>query len=111
MNKIIAHTYSQTNELRAYVTYALFGMCALLMVAYIFNVYSVISHSVALQQAETDIAHVSESIQKLDTQYIGLSNRITPELVRARGMSEGKVASYISRTPSLGVVSLSGYEL
>ena len=111
MNKIIARTYNHTNEFRAHITYALFGMCAVLMIAYVFNMYTVISHSVALQQAETNIAKVSETIVKLDTQYIGLSNRITPELVRARGMSEGKVASYISRTPSLGVVSLSGYEL
>ena len=111
MNKIIARTYNHTNEFRAHITYALFGMCAVLMIAYVFNMYTFISHSVALQQAETDIAKVSETIVKLDTQYIGLSNRITPELVRARGMSEGKVASYISRTTSLGVVSLSGYEL
>ena len=111
MNKIIARTDNHTNEFRAHITYALFGMCAVLMIAYVFNMYTVISHSVALQQAETDIAKVSETIVKLDTQYIGLSNRITPELVRARGMSEGKVASYISRTTSLGVVSLSGYEL
>jgi len=111
MNKIIAHTYSQTNKFRAYITYALFGICALSMIAYVFNIYTVISHSVALQQTETNIAKVSETIQKLDTQYIGLSNRITPELVRAHGMSEGKVTSYISRNPSLGVVSLSGYEL
>jgi len=81
------------------------------MITYVFNIYTVISRSVALQHVEASIAEVSETIQKLDSQYIGLSNRITPELVRARGMSEGKVASYISRTSSLGVVSLSGYEL
>jgi hypothetical protein len=111
MTKILARTYTYTNEFRAYITYALLGACMLLALVYIANIYRVISHSVALQHIEVASNEVAGTVEELDTKYIELSNRITPDLVRSRGMSEGKVTSYISRSTSLGVVSMSGYEL
>lgn len=110
MTKIIATTYVRMNESRVYITYALLGICAILVSVYIFNIYSMISRSVALQHIEVESSKLATAVQKLDTKYIELSNMITLDLVRSRGMSEGKVASYISRTTSLGVVSLSGHE-
>lgn len=109
--KAVTITYTQINEYRSYITYALFAICAILASLYTFNIYKMVSYSVALQRVEVESLKLATAVQKLDTQYIELSNKVTPDLVRSYGMSEGKVANYISRTASLGVVSLSGYEL
>ncbi|MEK7646495.1 MAG: hypothetical protein AAB381_02265 [Patescibacteria group bacterium] len=106
MTQTIARTYEQSEGYRVYITYALASLCAFAIVMYMFNMYRVISYSVALQGTEADTVTVQKSVQELDMKYISLSNRITPDLVHARGMSEGTVTSYISRTPTLGMVSL-----
>ena len=111
MTQTITHTFEHMHISRTTVTYLLSGVCLLFAVMYVFNMYRVISSSVALQNVEARTATVQSAVQDLDMKYISLSNRITPDLVHARGMSEGTVTSYISRTPSLGVVSLSGYGL
>lgn len=111
MTKIIAQTYEYTHEYRAYMTYMFFGLSMMMVSFYVFSIYNVISTSVIVGQAETQLSELKADVQELDSKYIELSNRITPELVHARGMSEGTVTKYISRTASLGVVSLSGHEL
>lgn len=111
MTKIIAQTYKYTYEYKAYINYALLILSMAMVMFYILNIYKVISTSVAVGQAETHLSQLENEVQSLDSKYIELSNRITPELVHSKGMIEGTVTSYISRTTSLGVVSLGGHEL
>jgi hypothetical protein len=111
MTQTIARTYEHFSFSKTYATYALSGICLLFAMTYVFNMYRVISYSVALQNVEVNIVSVQNDVQELDTRYISLSNRITPDLVRSRGMKEGVVTNYISRNSSLGMVSLSGYGL
>src|SRR6185436_12468608 len=107
MSKIIATTYDTKNH-RAYITYALLAVSVCMMMIYIFDIYKVIATSVSVSKAEAQVSLLESSVQELDSEYIKLSNRITPELVHKHGMSEGTITSYISRTNSLGVVSLGG---
>ncbi len=111
MTKIVTQTYKYTHEYKVYINYVLLMLSMVMVMFYVFNIYKVIATSVAVSQAETRLSELENEVQSLDSKYIELSNRITPELVRARGMTEGTVTSYISRTTSLGVISLGGHEL
>lgn len=108
MTKTIARTYWKTNEYRAYITYALLGMSAILVFLYALNIYSVVSKSVAVREITGNIAAISADVQELDGRYLELSNSITPEMLKSHGMSQGTVSAYISRTPVLGRVALRG---
>src|SRR3989344_8402402 len=110
MTKLIAQTYAYTNNTRAYMTYVLLGLSALMAVIYAANVYAVVSRTVAIKQISNQATEISAVVQALDGKYLELSNRITPESIRAQGMNQGTVSAYISRTATLGKVAISGYE-
>jgi hypothetical protein len=111
MTKAIAQTYTVANDHRAYITYALMGVCLFMMLAYAANLYSVISHTVALQKTEKSVTALSAAVDNLDADYIRISSRITPDTLSAHGFSQGHVSAFIPRSTSLGRVALGGYEL
>ena len=107
----MSQTYAFAEGHRNQILRAIFTACLFLVVVYIFNVYSVISRTVALQKMQVEIAAAGKSVQALDTQYLELSSRLTPDGLGAYGFREGRVSTYISRTPFLGKVALGGHEL
>ena len=111
MTKAIAHTYSITREYQAFLTYTLVGFCLLSALIYGINLYSVITHTVALQKIEKQIATVLSSVQILDAKYISLSSGITKEMAKNYGLRETGVSAYINRTVSLGRVALRASDL
>ena len=111
MTKAIAQTYGTAREYRLQIMYAVLAVCALLVIAYAVNVYSVISHTVALQKVQAETSALTSDTEKLDSQYLGLSRTVTPDNLRKYGLQEGQVSAYISRTASLGSVAVRGHEL
>ena len=111
MTKAITHTYSIAHEYRVQITSALFATCMLLVVLYAVNVYVVISHTVALQHAESQVSALGTEVAQLDAQYLKLSGDITPVALKSHGFNQGQASMYITRTDSLGRVALGGHEL
>jgi len=99
------------NEYRTYVTYAILAGCFLGVLVYGFNIYSIVTHTVALREIEEQTATLANSVQILDTRYLEISGKITPDTLRAHGFSQGVVSEYISRAASLGRVAIGGHEL
>ena len=111
MTKAIAHTYTTVHTYRRQITLWLMAACLVCAVIYAANVYSVISHTVALQKIETQSASIESSVRSLDGKYLELSGNITPDLLRSHGFTSGSVSAYITRSASLGSVAISGHEL
>jgi len=57
------------------------------------------------------MASLAGTVQRLDSEYLELSSKVTPDNLKAYGFSQGQVSAYISRTSSLGSVALRGHEL
>lgn len=108
MTKAITHTYSVFFEFRRQITMALTMLCVLTALIYAANLYRVISHTIALQDTSSQMASVNASIDVLDGQYLSVSRTITPDTVTAHGFDNGKVSAFISRTTSLGRVTMAG---
>jgi hypothetical protein len=98
MTKAIAKTYDTINENMMKMTYVMLAACLLLVLIYVVNIFSVISKTVALQRVESQITAISSSVDNLDSQYLNLSGRITPDNLSAYGMTQGKVSAYIARS-------------
>lgn len=111
MTKVITQTYSIAREYQALLTYTLIGFCFLLALVYGMNLYSVITHTVALQKIEKRIATIEQSVQILDAKYISLSSGITKEMAKNYGLRETGVSVYINRTVSLSQVALRASDL
>ena len=111
MTKAIALTYSIAHDYSIQIAYSLLAACLLLAVAYGFNVYGVISHTVALQHVELETASLSSSVSSLDAQYLNLSSGITPAIMQSHGFTQGHVSAYIPLNPSVGRVAMTGNEL
>lgn len=111
MTKAITQTYTVVHDYRRQITQALLLTCMVMALAYAINLYRVISHSLALQSITREQASLDSSIQALDSQYTSLSNKITPDMLHTYGFDQGKVSAFISRTASLGSVSMVGHEL
>lgn len=111
MTRAIAHTYRIVHEYRRYITSALFAMCMFLIMSYAVNLYSLISHTIALQRINSEQMSLDSAVQALDTKYISVSRKITPDTLQEYGFKQGKVTAFISRTTSLGRVALAGHEL
>ncbi len=81
---------------------------------YAINLYGVISDTVALQQIQRAASALSADVSALDTTYLHLSSKITPDTLHSYGLQEGEVSFFISRSPvaaSGGRVAFSGNEL
>jgi hypothetical protein len=102
MTKVITRTYSLTKEYQSLLIGTLFIGCIVSAVLYAFNIYSIVTKTVAVGKIEAQTASVEKTVQVLDTQYILLSNKITPEMAKSYGLHEGVVSAYIPRTTSLG---------
>ncbi|MEA2715519.1 MAG: hypothetical protein QOG91_547 [Candidatus Parcubacteria bacterium] len=111
MIKAISQTYRFAQEYRRQITCVLVIACAVFAYVYAVNIYRVISHTVALEKIEKEAASLSGAVGLLDSEYLDLSSKITPDNLKAYGFSEGQVSAYISRTSSLGSVALRGHEL
>lgn len=111
MTKVIAITYTKAREYQAFLNYSLIGFCLLSALIYGMNLYSVITHTVALQKVEKQIATVENSVQTLDAKYIQLSSQVTKEMAKNYGLHEAPVSAYINRNVSLGSVAIRTSEL
>jgi hypothetical protein len=105
MNRAIARTFSFHNSYRVFIAYALLGSSIFLALLYSFNLYSIISDTVAVQHLRQQTALLSTAVEELDSEYLKLSSNITPDRLEAYGLSQGKVSLFIPRTSSLGRVS------
>ena len=97
MTKVIALTYSTIHSHLARITATIFVACLLLIFAYAFNIFSIVSRTVSLQKMESKISAINSSVNNLDSEYLRLSGQITPDNLISYGMSQGKVSEYISR--------------
>ena len=111
MTKALAKTYNITNDYRTHFTYFLIGGCILMVAIYIFNVYKVITTTVAIQKIQNQSVILESNVESLDSKYLELSSQITPDTLSAHGFVAGKVSAYISRNASLGSVAIGGHEL
>lgn len=119
MTKTIVNTYNVVHEYRKKISVMLIAACVVTTLFYIFNVYAVISRTVAMQKINSQITATAIIVENLDAKYLGLSSKITPDSLDKYGMSQGKVSEYISKaaSPTLGSISkvnqiaMRGYEL
>ncbi len=111
MTKVIAQTYSLTKDYRTQAIYALMAASIVMIGLYAMNIYSVVSRTVALEKIEKQTATLSNSVESLDSQYLTLSGKITPDTIHAYGFQPGAVAEFINRGASLGSLAMSGHEL
>ena len=111
MTQAIASTYDTAKAYRKEVTYALIGVCVFMVGIYMFNVYRMISNTVAMEKIVTQTTELQSKVQALDGQYLQLSGKITPDTLKTRGFVQGKVSAYIPRNASLGSVARVAHEL
>lgn len=96
---------------------AILSACLLTAFVYAFNIYSVISHTVALEHVKSQVTAVTSSVSSLDAKYLELSSALTPDTLSDYGLSQGKVSAYIQRVPSTasaasaGALAVGGHEL
>lgn len=111
MTKAIAQTYTTIHKYRVFIMRMLCIGCVLATAWYGINVYSAISHTIAVSHLSSQISALSNEVNQLGSKYISLSNSASPSTLAAYGMNQGKVTAYIPRTASLGSAAISGYEL
>ncbi len=111
MTKAITYTYSAAQEYRKYIAYAFICASMVMAIIYGFNIYSVISRTIATERLEARTASLQGTVQELDARYISLSDKVTPDAAKSFGLHETAVTAYIPKTPSLGRVILSMKEM
>jgi hypothetical protein len=107
MTKAIAQTYSVLHENVKLINYVFVVACLLLVSLYVMNIFSVVSKTVSLQKVESKISLLSSSVNNLDSEYLALSGKITPDNLSEFGMTKGQVSEYITRSVGvkLGIAS------
>ncbi|MDE2037927.1 MAG: hypothetical protein KGI69_01725 [Patescibacteria group bacterium] len=114
MTKTIARTYDTAFENRSRITAILLSACLFMALFYAYDVYSVVSKTVALEKVSRQTTAVSGAISALDGSYIALLGSVTPDALGAYGLEAGQVAAYIplsAPTASLGGLASAGHEL
>ena len=112
-------TYAMFDTKRLKIAYFMMAACLVLATVYAFNVYRLVSHTVALQKLQATSSSLENNVQKLDSEYLTLSSKITPDTIKQHGFKEGEVTAYISRTPltakgadtTFSRVAVGGHEL
>jgi hypothetical protein len=84
---------------------------AVLAYFYATSMYSVISNMVAIEKLQSKTAALSASVSDLDSKYLALSSRLTPDALKSYGLTSGSVSEFVSRTSSLGSAKAEGHEL
>lgn len=77
------------------------SLCFLVVIFIALYIYFVASATVAIvdrERIENDIAVAGGSLSSTESNYLALSNKITPELVRALGFREITDPHFVSRT-------------
>jgi hypothetical protein len=110
MTKAIAQTYKTTHEYSREINAALIAACALFLMIYSLNVYRVVSRTVALKSVENQTATLTTAVDGLDSQYLQLTSKLSPDTLHDYGLSQGQVSAFISRTTSLGSVASRDHE-
>jgi hypothetical protein len=64
-----------------------------------------------VKQVQSQTASIESAVQQLDSEYAKLSGTITPEVFAARGFETEKAKIFISKTSTLGSISMAGNEL
>ncbi len=93
---------------------AILGTCAISAVFYAINLYSLISHTVAMQQTEGRAVLLASALSSLDAEYLKLTSAITPDALAEHGLVPGQVSLYITRpaaTAAIGNLAAHGHEL
>ncbi len=111
MTKALAHTYIIAHEYHRQILGALVAVCGFLLVLYAMNVYSVISHTVALESIQKQTTALATAIDGLDSKYLDLSSKASPDTLKEYGFTQGQISAFISRTTSLGSVASRAHEL
>jgi len=111
MTRAAAQTITVTMQYRKEIIRAFLAVCAFLVILYAVNVYSALSDSVALQNAELQIAELSKTVEDLDAQYLTLSSTLTPDKFQEYGLSQGKVSAFITKSASIGRAAFAGNDL
>jgi hypothetical protein len=111
MTKVIAQTYSYAHQYRALIALTFIGACILAAVTYTMNVYSVISHTVALENIQKEATVLASSVSSLDARYLELGSAVTPDSLSEYGLTQGTITAYIPRTASHTVSKASGMTL
>jgi len=106
MTKAIALTYTAAKDFRAEIAYVALAACVGMALVYGFNLYKVIDQTIALRTVQSQEVALQSSLSGLNTQYLDLSSKITPDSLRQYGFSQGQVAEYITRDSSENSVAL-----
>lgn len=105
MTKIIANAYDMAAERRAAAAAFLLAISAAAAVYYAYAVYGIVSRTAALEKLNSRTAAVSDAVDSLDSAYLKLSRSVTPDMLSAHGLSEGKVSAYIDKSVSTALVA------
>ncbi len=118
MSKTISLSYSLAKEYRQYLSALLMAASMVMILIYTFNIYTIISHTVAMKRVQQQTVQIGTSVQELDGKYLEIAGNITPDILEAHGFAQAEVSEYISRPASISRVQpsqkgagLSGYEL
>lgn len=114
MKRSIVNTAGHVNDHRAILTAALLFGSVLCAAFYAFNLYTLISHTVALRQIDSQMVAIGSELSSLDSEYLKLASAITPDAVTAHGLMPAQVSVYITRpqpTASIGNLAQGGHEL
>jgi len=109
MTKAIAKTYDSIHDNIKLINCVFVVGCLLLVLLYVFSIFSVISKTVALQKIESQISILSDDVNSLDSVYLSLAGKITPDNLSDFGMTKGQVSEYITRSVSYRLSLLNNF--
>jgi hypothetical protein len=114
MTEIIEQTHNIAAEYRARITLAFIAAGVIAALLYAFNLYAIVSRTVALGRVQSETAALGSAVASLDAEYLGLSSAFTPDSLGGHGLVLGRVSVYIERpasTASIGPLASVGHEL
>lgn len=98
MTKAIINTYTAVHEYSARIVMAALVGSVIAALFYAVNLYTVISHTVAIGEIERETSLVIGARNDLDAQYLDLGSAATPDTLAKYGLTAGKISAFISRT-------------
>jgi hypothetical protein len=76
-------------------SFILLGLC------YGYFIQATVRNAVSLDQTEAKVSAMNSTLGELESKYLSLSGRITPELAHKMGFKETEVSKFITR-PTVG---------